>query len=707
EDWRMRERLKTVSVALVLCLNIGVDPPDIVKPNPCARLECWVDPASLTPRKALEAIGRNLQTQYEVWQPRARYRLSLDPSVDELKKLCCSLRRNTKEERVLFHYNGHGVPRPTPGGELWVFNKDYTQYIPVSIYDLQTWLGSPCIYVYDCSNAGNILNAYQRFAQQRDSDIMRQATNAGTSPNESLPAPMSDCIQLAACAAHESLPLTPELPADVFTACLTTPIEIGLRWFITQNPLLGNITPDMVAKIPGRVNDRRTPLGELNWIFTAVTDTIAWNSLPHELFKRLFRQDLMVAALSRNFLLAERIMRCYRCTPATVPALPPTYQHPLWLSWDLAVDSCFTQLPALLAAEKAGKLLEYEHSSFFAEQLTAFEVWLAKGAISGRPPEQLPIILQVLLSQVHRLRALILLSKFLDLGPWAVNLALSVGIYPYVLKLLQSPAIELRPVLVFIWAKVLAVEQSCQNDLFKDNGFAYFVNILSSPQSLPALDNISEHKAMCAFILSSFCNKFPPGQQACLKRDLVPALESHLNDPDPLLRQWAALCLAKFWENNLECQTSVQERSTISRLLTMKEDPVAEVRAAALCALGTFITPQVLQDGEELEGSMDMPLVILQMSRDESATVRLELVSVLSKMVHLSYRKILASSSELLHEERRRTGLGRAIGATATADASKQTHSSLHLAIWKTLLILSVDSSEEVYSKAARIVDHI
>ncbi|KND02759.1 uncharacterized protein SPPG_01842 [Spizellomyces punctatus DAOM BR117] len=115
EDWRMRERLKTVSVALVLCLNISVDPPDIVKPNPCARLECWVDPASQTPRKALEAIGRNLQAQYEVWQPRARYRLSLDPSVDEIKKLCCSLRRNTKEERVLFHYNGHGVPRPTPG----------------------------------------------------------------------------------------------------------------------------------------------------------------------------------------------------------------------------------------------------------------------------------------------------------------------------------------------------------------------------------------------------------------------------------------------------------------------------------------------------------------------------------------------------------------------------------------------------------------
>ncbi|XP_068738194.1 regulatory-associated protein of mTOR-like [Montipora capricornis] len=43
QTWRMKERMKTVSVALVLCLNIGVDPPDVVKTSPCARMECWID----------------------------------------------------------------------------------------------------------------------------------------------------------------------------------------------------------------------------------------------------------------------------------------------------------------------------------------------------------------------------------------------------------------------------------------------------------------------------------------------------------------------------------------------------------------------------------------------------------------------------------------------------------------------------------------
>ena len=70
--------------------------------------------------------------------------------------------------------------------------------------------------------------------------------------------------------------------------------------------------------------------------------------------------------------------------------------------------------------------------------------------------------LQVLLSQVHRLRALVLLGRFLDMGSWAVDLALSVGIFPYVLKLLQTTAADLRTTLVFIWAKILALDASCQ-----------------------------------------------------------------------------------------------------------------------------------------------------------------------------------------------------------------------------------------------------
>lgn len=64
-----------------------------------------------------------LQCQYERWQPRARYKHCHDPTIDDVKKLCYSMRKAAKEERCLFHYNGHGVPQPTKNGEIWVFNR--------------------------------------------------------------------------------------------------------------------------------------------------------------------------------------------------------------------------------------------------------------------------------------------------------------------------------------------------------------------------------------------------------------------------------------------------------------------------------------------------------------------------------------------------------------------------------------------------------
>ena len=54
---------------------------------------------------------------------------------------------------------------------------------------------------------------------------------SGNGPYTAAPFPstqqdgLSDCILLAACGANELLPQSPHVPADVFTACLTTPIK--------------------------------------------------------------------------------------------------------------------------------------------------------------------------------------------------------------------------------------------------------------------------------------------------------------------------------------------------------------------------------------------------------------------------------------------------------------------------------------------------
>lgn len=60
-----------------------------------------------------------------------RYKTVSDPTIDDVRRLCQSLRRNAKDDRILFHYNGHGVPRPTENGEIWVLNKNFTQVLEI------------------------------------------------------------------------------------------------------------------------------------------------------------------------------------------------------------------------------------------------------------------------------------------------------------------------------------------------------------------------------------------------------------------------------------------------------------------------------------------------------------------------------------------------------------------------------------------------
>ncbi|XP_052071445.1 regulatory-associated protein of mTOR-like isoform X2 [Mytilus californianus] len=711
QTWRMKERMKTVSVALVLCLNVGVDPPDIVKTSPCARLECWIDPVTAGPQKTLEAIGLNLQKQYERWQPRARYKQSLDPTVDEVKKLCSSLRRNAKEERVLFHYNGHGVPKPTVNGEIWVFNKSYTQYIPLSIYDLQTWMGSPSIYVYDCSKAGIIVESFHQFSVQRENEMESAALN-GNSRYSGSGSPISsvkNCIQLAACGAKELLPMNPELPADLFTSCLTTPIKIALKWYVLQNTskLVPGLTEESVDKVPGQLNDRRTMLGELNWIFTAITDTIAWNILPRELFQKLFRQDLLVASLFRNFLLAERIMRSYNCTPTSSPKLPPTYQHPMWQAWDLALDLCLRQLPALLEDENA----TFQHSPFFTDQLTAFQVWLSYGSEHRSPPEQLPIVLQVLLSQVHRLRALELLGRFLDLGSWAVSLALSVGIFPYVLKLLQSSARELRPLLVFIWAKILSVDSSCQADLVKDNGHKYFLSVLSDPY-MPA-----EHRTMAAFVLAMIVNEYRQGQEAALQGNLIALSLEQLCDLNSSLRQWLALCLGKVWTQFDNARWCGVRDIAHEKLYKLLEDDAPEVRAAAVFALGTFIACNTERTDHANNIDLSVGMTFSNIAQDGSPLVRKELVVAFSALVAQFESQFTAVAAQHLEDEKKKekgapvvaaetsepfTGMKKSTSRSSFKGLVNSSSSSHLLGIVQSSSVASVDSGSSTDTSTLR-----
>ncbi|KAJ8727816.1 hypothetical protein PYW08_016201 [Mythimna loreyi] len=724
--WRVKEKYKTHCVALVLCLNVGVDPPDVVKTQPCARLECWIDPQSLSPSKALESIGHALQSQYERWQPRARYKQSLDPTSDEVKKLCCSLRRNAKDERVLFHYNGHGVPKPTTQGEIWVFNRAYTQYIPLSMYDLQTWMGAPSLYVYDCSNAGVIVDNFKQFAEQHEREYEAQLAAKSEEVGAAVPAAVSykNCIQLAACAAGQALPMNPELPADLFTACLTTPVKMAMKWFALRERT--RVAPadvhELIDKIPGQVTDRRTMLGELNWIFTAITDTIAWSSLPPELFQQLFRADLLTASLCRNFLLADRIMRSYNCTPVSLPALPSLAAHPLWAAWEHTLDLALAQLPRLLRPDPD----DYTHSPFFRDQLTAFQVWLDLGKWCGwrPPPAQLPMVLQVLLSTLHRVRALRLLCRFLALGAWAARAVLAVGIFPYMLKLLQASAPDLRASMVYIWAKIIAVDPSCQVDLVNAKGHKYFLSVLQDP----SVD--SEHRTLAAYVLAGIVDNYPAGQEAALQGSMISICLEQLSDGSGRLAQWACVCLGRLWRHYDAARWAGVRDLAHEKLYPLLQHHNPEVRAACAFALGTFVAAGGART--EHANALDQQVGVQLAARlqpDASPLVRHEILAAIQWMVLIFEQHFIAVYiQERVRKSDRETGRGGRVdqGWDALSDArAHAAHShalvrnaaalslpsigfgSVYMKLWSILTTMAREPHPQISQVATDIINYI
>jgi regulator-associated protein of mTOR len=470
-----------------------------------------------------------------------------------------------------------------------------------------------------------------------------------------------DSIHLAACSVNETLPMHPTLPADLFTACLTTPIKAALYWYVSQKnlcQLVPCLTLDLLDKIPGQINDRRTMMGELNWIFTAITDTIAWNLLDTEIFQKLFRQDLLVASLFRNFLLAERIMKSLDCTPISSPQLPSTHDHPLWQAWDLALDMCISQLPQC-ATDQDKNQREFQSCGFFTEQIEIFETWLRYNVNSRTPPEQLPIILQVLLSQQHRTKALELLCKFLDFGPWAVSAALSVGIFPYVLKLLTTQPRELRHLLTLIWAKILAVDRSCQTELVKDNGHVYFINVLAD------LDVDSTLKVYSAFVLSCVVENFPTGQESARQNHLISYCLYLINDEEtndyknPLLRQWCCICLGLCWRNYPEARWEGVRSNAHKTLCDLIRDPTAKVRGAAIFALACYIESGKGSEGSEEQANKINVEIINAIIKDYECVpfVRKEiLVAMYNFMLEFEVYFINAAA-QLIDEDPSDTGL--------------------------------------------------
>lgn len=121
----------------------------------------------------------------------------------------------------------------------------------------------------------------------------------------------------------------------------------------------------------------------------------------------------------------------------------------------------------------------------------------------------------------------------------------------------------------------------------------------------------------------------------------------------PLLRQWLAICLAHIWENNENARWIGTRNTAHEKLFSLLEDPVPEVRAAAVYALGTFVNSATerTDHANALDHNIAITL-INKVSNDSSPLVRKELVVALHWLVLIFDNCFVALICQKIEEER-------------------------------------------------------
>jgi hypothetical protein len=133
------------------------------------------------------------------------------------------------------------------------------------------------------------------------------------------------------------------------------------------------------------------------------------------------------------------------------------------------------------------------------------------------------------------------------------------------------------------------VDKSCQAELAKDNGHVYFIHVLSDP------DVDAVYKCYSAFVLACLVDNYPAGKEFAKQNHLISTCHGLLTDKtsrdyhSPLLRQWCCICLGLSWQNYPEARWEGVRMLAHHNLIELVSDPVPEVRAAAIFALGTYI----------------------------------------------------------------------------------------------------------------------
>ena len=540
-------------------------------------------------------IQNYFKSAYQQIRQKIKFFFSIAPNTERLRNLS-SIRREGISGRVLFHYIGYGFPK-IEKNKIWCSDRRSTDFKPYDISALFQSLMPPTWFIFDCSNAAVVIPQFEETAAK-----LSQREN---NPN------WNNWVCVCATDVDEQLPDDPRLPKDFLTSCILSPLKMGIVCHLLQHYRTNLVGPNFPNDLPC-ANLLKDP-NPLNSSLSAIIDAIASDSLPDDLYHKIFRVDRSSAVIFRHVLLAQFLLRPYRVHPVTHPSLPDLSMHPLWKQWSVLLDNaiCSVSIPRKPFT-----------TELFNSVAQSMQTILKNKQFSLVRPYHLTLLFHMIYAESKK-EPLLLFAEYAASPEMNPDMLCNATVFYALFRKMidMDPTSPAFHPICYLIVTLLFYKPSFASDIHKELDVSKFPALVFNK-------NLKEStRVLVDAIVATLAVCTETFQQICTTLQYLSDITSELGNASPQTATWLLLIVrrafhlyspdpAVYVTNGLHVQCSVH---------LFNRDPA--VRAAALSALACFMRPF------ECNVNGQLLFLALPVLCDASYLVRFHFVLLLKKFV--------------------------------------------------------------------------
>lgn len=576
----------------------------------------WRDMSRVLPNEFSQSVQSNLRASFLKVRQHVRFNCWIDPTPDKLTS-SASLRRDIKGGRIMFHYIGFGFPC-LEGKNIYAVDVRNGCFVGYPLEQLFDCMKTPAWFVFDCSNAASTIPVLERAAEQRET------ANSGTADGfMGRGIDWRDWFCLCATDVGEELPSDPHLPRDFLTSCLLTPVTVAVVCHYVQyyrTTVVDDKFPLSILESP-LLQEGSQLNNVLMTQLSAISDAIAADSLPPDLYRLLFRRESGTTVMFQRFLLAQYLLQTFQVHPQSVPALPDLSMHPLWQHWRATLDTtiAYTTSPQPSFA-----------TDLFERAKLSVRGFLDRGEESLVPRAYIAMLFHVPEDLKIRGEAFNVLAKYAATSEKARSVLASTALFEYVFSALMANDLsdDVFRSLCYLTISLLHSDPRFLNEIKRD------FKVTDFPQRLFDERLPMETRTLVAVIIAAVLPHSEGIRVVAVAPAFLTSMQTLLETSDAPLTLWSLLVQRRMFDSfgsDLRTFFSLAMHIQVAAFVFHR---YPEVRAAALATIPCFL----LQNSD----ISNAQLFCLSMfcAVDASYLVRFNFVLFLSRFLTLYQDKI-------------------------------------------------------------------